>query len=119
MKSRDIVNERCFIHVRREAVAVCPECRRFFCRECIAEHEDRIICASCLKKKFPAPDRRRFRFINLLRMVQGIAGILILWMFFYFIGQILVSIPSSFHEGTVWKSALEIAREKETSQRTE
>lgn len=119
MKSRDIVNERCFIHVRREAVAVCPECRRFYCRECITEHEDRVICASCLKKKLPAPDRKRFQFINLLRMVQGIAGIMILWMFFYFIGQILVSTPSSFHEGTVWKSAWEVASEKETSKTTE
>jgi hypothetical protein len=119
MKSHNIVNERCFIHVGREAVAVCPECRRFFCRECITEHEDRIICASCLKKKFTAPDRGRLRFINLLRMMQGVAGILILWLFFYFIGQILVSIPSSFHEGTVWKSAWEIASDKETSKRTE
>jgi hypothetical protein len=105
--------------MRREAVAVCPECRRFFCRECITEHEDRIICASCLKKIFPATDRRRMRFINLLRIVQGVAGIFILWIFFYFIGQILVSIPSPFHEGDVWKSAWEIASEKETSKRTE
>jgi hypothetical protein len=119
MKSYDIVNKRCFHHVHREAVAVCPECKRFFCRECVTEHEDRIICASCLKKKFPAADRRRLRFINLLRMWQGIAGILILWIFFYFLGQILVSIPSSFHEGTVWKSAWELASEKETSKRTE
>ena len=119
MKSLNIVNERCSIHVSREAVAVCPECRRFFCRECVTEHEDRIICASCLKKKIAAPDRGRLRFINLLRMGQGIIGIFIIWIFFYFIGQILVSIPSSFHEGTVWKSAWEIASEKETSKRTE
>jgi hypothetical protein len=119
VKSHDIVNERCFHHKRREAVAVCPECRRVFCRECITEHEDRIICATCLKRKFFATDRKRLRFISLLRAGNGIAGIFILWIFFYFIGQILVSIPSSFHEGTVWKSALEIAREKETPETAE
>ena len=119
MKSQDIINQRCFYHLNREAVAICLECKRFFCRECITEHEDRIICASCLKKKFLATDRRRLQFINLLRMVNGIVGVLILWIFFYFLGQMLVSIPSSFHEGTVWKTAWELASEKETTQGTE
>jgi hypothetical protein len=119
MKSQDIVNERCFYHIRREAVAVCPECKRFFCRECITEHEDRVICASCLKKKFPAPDRRRLPFVSLMRTGQVITGILVLWILFYFLGQILVSIPSSFHEGTVWKSAWKIANEEESPKTTE
>jgi hypothetical protein len=100
---RDLIKQRCFNHAHREAVAVCPECRRYFCRECITEHDDRIICASCLKKKLKPSIRKRFRFIRLVRIGQFSLGFLILWIFFYYLGQALVSLPSSFHEGTVWK----------------
>ena len=30
----DLLYQRCFNHVLREAVARCPECLRYFCREC-------------------------------------------------------------------------------------
>ena len=118
MGSQGIVNERCFNHMRREAVAVCPECRRFFCRECITEHDDRVICASCLKKKFPALDRRRLPFAGLMRTGQVVTGILFLWLLFYLLGQMLVSIPSSFHEGNVWKDSLQV-NEKESPKTAE
>jgi hypothetical protein len=35
--------------------------------------------------------------------VQCLAGILTVWLFFYAVGRVLVSIPSRFHEGTVWQ----------------
>jgi hypothetical protein len=54
-----------------------------------------------------------------MRTGQVITGILVLWILFYFLGQILVSIPSSFHEGTVWKSAWKIANEEESPKTTE
>jgi len=40
----------CLNHHAREAVAKCPDCGHFYCRECIAEHDDRVICAACLRK---------------------------------------------------------------------
>ena len=40
----------CKIHPAREAVARCPECSSYYCRECITEHEFRMVCASCLAK---------------------------------------------------------------------
>jgi hypothetical protein len=99
---RDIINKRCFNHIQREAAAVCPECGRYFCRECITEHDDRIICASCLRKKLKPSFKKHLMFITFARIGQGLFGFLILWMFFYYLGQILVYLPSSFHEGTVW-----------------
>ena len=42
----DLVHQRCFNHMLREAVACCPECRRYFCRECVTEHEDKVLCAA-------------------------------------------------------------------------
>src|SRR5438132_254763 len=56
-----LARQRCLNHLNREAVARCPECKRFFCRECVTEHEDRLICAACLKKLAKATARRRVR----------------------------------------------------------
>ena len=95
--------QRCFNHATREAAARCPECGHFYCRECTTEHDDRLICASCLSKMAQVPFTRRGGFVAILRVVQALAGVFILWIFFYAVGQILLSIPASFHDGTVWK----------------
>jgi len=99
-----LARQRCLNHLNREAVARCPECQRFFCRECVTEHEDRLICAACLKKLAKATTRRRFRFANLAGIGQCLLGVLTAWLFFYFLGRSLLAIPDSFHEGTLWKS---------------
>jgi hypothetical protein len=36
-------------------------------------------------------------------IARSLLGILIIWLFFYVVGRALVSLPSSFHEGTMWK----------------
>jgi hypothetical protein len=97
-----LVHQRCFHHSLREAVARCPECRQFYCRECITEHEDRVICATCLRKltAVAAPRRRPFAWI--LPFAQCAVGLSLIWFFFHFFGAALLSLPSSFHEGTVW-----------------
>ncbi len=97
-----LLHQRCFHHSLREAVARCPECRLFYCRECITEHDDRVICATCLGKitAVAAPARRSFAWI--LPFAQSAVGLAIVWLFFYFFGASLLSMPSSFHEGTVW-----------------
>ncbi len=91
-----IAEERCFNHASREAVARCPECGRYFCRECVSEHEGRAICAFCLKKLGASP-ARRYRLTGLVRAAQVLIGILILWSSFYLLGRVLLTIPSSFH----------------------
>ena len=99
----DLLHQRCFNHLRREAVARCPECRRYFCRECVTEHEDRVLCAACLGGKIDAGDAGLSRFGQLNRIVHFLLGAMFLWIFFYYLGQILLSLPSSFHEGTLWQ----------------
>lgn len=101
---QDLTHQRCFNHGLREAVARCLDCGRYFCRECITEHEDRVLCASCLRKLVKPSLVKRFRLGGLIRTVQFLLGVLVLWLSFYYIGQILLSLPSSFHEGTVWQS---------------
>lgn len=97
-------HQRCFHHPEREAIARCPECRRFFCRECITEHEERVICASCLRHQHPQHARGRGTLPGLLRLSQFALGLLAAWFFFYLVGELLLQMPSSFHDGTLWQA---------------
>lgn len=94
--------QRCFNHAGREAVARCPECKNYFCRECITEHDDRVLCASCLSKLLRRPPAQRRMFVQLLRLAQCALGLLVAWYFFFLIGEALLRLPDSFHEGTLW-----------------
>jgi len=101
---KDLANQRCFNHAQREAVARCPQCRGYFCRECITEHDNRVICAACLGKlarKSALPRRTLAGFGHAL---QCLLGIVVVWFFFYLIGEGLLSLPTSLHEGTLWKA---------------
>lgn len=100
---QNLLHQRCFNHVVREAVARCPECGNFFCRECITEHEDRVVCSACLKKLVRIPLARRPAFLRLFRFVQCATAVFIVWFFFFLIGALLLKIPASFHEGTLWQ----------------
>ncbi len=98
-----LVHQRCFNHAGREAVARCPECKQFFCRECITEHDDRVLCAACLKKLTRPPLAQRFALAKIFHLAQVAFGILVAWFFFFLIGAGLLKIPASFHEGTLWQ----------------
>lgn len=100
---QSLIHQRCFHHSRREAAARCPGCGHFYCRECITEHEDRVICAACLKKLVNPPFTQKRGFVGLVRTVQVGVGLLTVWLFFYLFGQLLLSIAPSFHEGAVWR----------------
>lgn len=103
-------HQRCFQHSTREAVARCPECRRFFCRECVTEHDDRLLCATCLKQNARVPLTQRSSFVRAVRLAQVMFGLLITVVFFYVLGRQLLSIPSSFHDGTVWRTDQPVER---------
>ena len=90
-------NERCFNHAKREAAARCPECGRYFCRECVSEYEERLLCAYCLKKLGVRPPGRRAA-SALVRALPVLAGFLLLWSAFYLLGRSLLTIPSRFHD---------------------
>jgi hypothetical protein len=99
-----LAQQHCLNHSAREAVAQCPECHYFFCRECIAEHDDRILCAACLRQISLKIQKGPSRWRILGPAGVGFAGLLTAVLFFYLIGQFLLLIPTSFHDGTLWKS---------------
>ena len=96
--------QRCFNHAAREAVACCPECRRFHCRECVTDFRDRLLCTACISALQLASgaaqdSRRRAR---LYRGSAVFAGFIVAWLSFVVVAQILSSIPSRFHQGSIW-----------------
>lgn len=95
--------QHCLHHPSREAVARCPECSHFFCRECITEHDDRVICADCLKRLISTAGPARTRFAAVRRILLCAAGFFIAWVCFYESGRALLLIPTSFHDGTLWR----------------
>ena len=98
-----LIHRRCQYHPSREAVARCPECQRFFCRECITEHNDQVLCTSCLQRLVGRSDTdSRNGLRSVFKLLQLCCGVLVIWMCFYYFGQLLISIPTSFHEGTLW-----------------
>jgi uncharacterized paraquat-inducible protein A len=100
----DITHQRCHNHMQREAVARCPECGRFFCRECSTEHEDKVLCAACLRRLAEPLGKTSDGFRGLFRLGQFLLGILILYILFYYLAQVLLAMPSDFHEGTLWQT---------------
>jgi len=98
-----LIHQRCHHHPAREAAARCPECGRHFCRECVVEHEDRVLCAACLRRLATATTAKRHWLRPLLRAGAALCGFLALWLLFHLGGQLLLAIPSTFHEGTLWQ----------------
>jgi hypothetical protein len=101
---RDLSQQRCHNHAEREAVARCPGCGHFFCRECVTEHEDQVRCAACLKKAARVPLLQRPAFARARQVCECLLGLLVVWFFFYLVGEALLALPSSFHEGTIWQT---------------
>lgn len=91
-----LLDRRCFHHDLREAVAQCPSCKLFFCRECVTEHDGRMICVTCVnaltRDATKAPRAAGARWA-----VTAIAGLLIAWLVFYYLGLTLARMPSEFH----------------------
>ncbi len=94
--------QRCFNHPQREASARCPECGKFYCRECITEHDDRVLCAACLAKlsvkKTPRSEWWGWMPKLTLALV-AFAIVFILWLIF---GNLLLLIPSHYHDKGGW-----------------
>lgn len=97
-----LAQQRCSHHAHREAVCRCPNCANYYCRECVTEHEDRLICAACLRRlRSSAPRKRALG--RAAGVLSAFAGLLLAWLFFYYAGRALILIPSDVHEGTEWQ----------------
>ena len=99
-----ITHQRCRNHAQREAVARCPECKRYFCRECVTEHDHRVVCSSCLAKLVAGPRDKRWRIGGVLQAGQFALGLFVLWSCFYVLGRILLNVPSDFHAESFWSA---------------
>jgi hypothetical protein len=90
-----LVHQRCWNHDAREAVVRCPGCFRFYCRECVVEHQGRMICTACVTSgEIHAGERSRLA----VWTVFGLGGFLLAWSVFYYLGMFLARIPSDFFE---------------------
>lgn len=101
-----ISDTSCAIHEDRMAGARCPECRQFYCSECITEHEGRLTCAACLAASEPESIRAK-RGIVLMPLVsvafQLAIAVAVCWLLFFLFGETLGDLPNDFHDGTIWE----------------
>lgn len=89
---------RCFNHGQREAVARCPSCRRHYCRECVTEHDHKLLCASCIAALSSTSEIQQQRRWPIIPALQLSASVFVLWIAFFTVGQALLSIPAEFHD---------------------
>jgi len=92
MSDERLLRQRCANHELREAVCRCPQCRRSLCRECVTDHEGRLICASCLRieARNAVTPRRRGR--RLKEIGIGVAGVFLAWALYFGAAQSLITI---------------------------
>jgi len=90
-----LTDQRCWIHDQREAAARCVSCRRFFCRECITEHDGQMTCAECVARAHAPRTSERSRTLGWAAL--AVVGLFAAWLVFYYLGQGLAQLPSDFH----------------------
>jgi hypothetical protein len=90
-----LIDQRCFHHASREAVVRCPECRRFFCRECVTEHNGRMVCTECIARE-SAGGAVAGRFGATVWIAASLGGLLLAWLIFYNLGMMLGRITPDF-----------------------
>jgi hypothetical protein len=96
------LHQHCWNHPGREAVCRCPGCGGSFCRECVTEHDARLLCARCLETQSQAAQTKRpGRRPNSVWM--AIAGLLLAWAFFYAAGQALILVTGRMEQAT-WQN---------------
>lgn len=96
--------QRCFNHEHREAAALCPECSRFFCRECVTEHNGRVLCSQCIANQSKTRTLRSNFVSRTAHAALVLLGILTAWYIFFYTGQTLLGLPDTFHDGTFWQT---------------
>ena len=92
--------QRCWNHEGREAVCRCPECGRSFCRECVTEHETRLLCAACLRVLVSARASRRGGMgRRMAPALLALAGLLLAWVLFFGAGETLIWFTGRVEQG--------------------
>ena len=99
--NRAALHQRCWNHEGREAVCQCPGCSRSFCRECVTEHEARLLCAACLEAESRAGHQRRRVMPGAARATLALASVLFTWAVFFSMGEAIMSLNARL-EQTAW-----------------
>ncbi len=86
------LQQRCWNHEGREAVCRCPQCGRSFCRECVTEHESRLLCAACLRVAGQAAAARHGKLRRLLPAAMTLAGVVLAWAIFFGAAESLITV---------------------------
>ena len=86
------LQNRCWNHEAREAVCRCPQCGRSFCRECVTEHENRLLCATCLAGAAQAAANRSGLLRRMAPAALTLAGVILAWAVFFGAAEGLVTI---------------------------
>ena len=96
--SVELAQMRCRTHAGREAVGRCPECRHYYCRECVTEHDGRLLCGQCLAARGTAGDvRSGTRW--LVWTAAALLGLFISFVVFYSTGYVLRQLPPAWSRG--------------------
>lgn len=102
----ELARQRCLLHPLREAAARCPECTQFHCRECVTEHDGRVLCTPCLRRlTAPKTDSGRSRrfFSAVWLGLKFAAAFIFVWFAFFLAGQFLARTPQEFHNGSIFR----------------
>jgi hypothetical protein len=102
MAAASTLQQRCWNHEEREAACRCPGCLRSFCRECVTEHESRLLCAACLNAAARVARTRHGRIRRVVPLGMAGAGLILAWLVFYGAGEILLE-SSTHMERTAWQ----------------
>src|ERR1700680_4270465 len=94
-----LIHQRCWHHPAREAVVRCTECWRFYCRECVTEHNARMLCAACVARLAGSSNLQAGRVPSAAWIASALGGLMLAWLVFYYLGLILARIPSDFFGG--------------------
>ncbi len=86
--SSPALQQRCWNHEGREAVCRCPGCGRSYCRECVTEHDARLLCANCLELLSGRPVSRGKG--RVAAALMALAGIFIAWILFFSAGEAMI-----------------------------
>lgn len=97
--SQTLARQRCWTHAQREAVSRCPECKRFYCRECVTEHDGRLLCVQCLSAG-TAMQARADGTRWVLWTAAALLGLLMAFVMFYTTGYVLRQLPPAWSRGS-------------------
>jgi hypothetical protein len=93
----------CLNHPRREAAARCTSCGQPFCRECVTELDGRMVCGACHRAKLEVKEKPKRDCFLVSVPLQLALGVGLLWVTSWFLGKVLLSTPTEFHEGVMWQ----------------